>query len=116
MTMRQVSRSARMRRLVQLLANLRTASSIIEGIRVVSIESGLAQNDIWNSLLSTAVVVGNYLWIHGGEITTWNCNSEVAAGNVVTLPSMSITGWSLIGIAQIDRQQHLLYRSIFVLD
>ena len=73
----------------------------------------LAQNHIWNSLVSIAIVVGKYLWIHGGELTTWNCT---AAGNVSTLPSMSITGKSLSDITQLDRQQHILYRSIFILD
>lgn len=51
----------------------------------------LAQKHIWNSLVSTAVVVGKYLWIHGGEFATWNCMGS-GSGNVSGHPSMSIKG------------------------
>ena len=96
MTMCHPSRSAKRHHLVHLLAGLLAASTIIARIIVVSLKLKLTQNDIWNSLVSTAVVVGNYLWIHGGELTTWNCmgdggGSDYAMGNVTTVPSMSIT-------------------------
>ena len=98
MTIGQPSRSAKRHRLVHPLASPLAASFIIAGSKVVSLIFKLAQNDVWNSLISTAVIVGDYLWIHGGELTTWNCTgsgfgslSEADLGNVTTLISMSFT-------------------------
>ena len=53
---------------------------------------------MWDSFNSIAIVVGDCLWIHGGELTTWDCtgrgfgSAESAAGDVSTLPSMFIKG------------------------
>ena len=46
-------------------------------------------------LIYQAIVVGNYLWIHGGEITTWNRKGSVfgsdrGLGDVISSPSTSL--------------------------
>lgn len=74
---------------------------------------------------NVAIVLGGYLYIDGGEITTWNgggsglqTSNPQPEGNIVTLPGMLPQQDHLryASSANRCRQLHILHRSYHVLD
>lgn len=91
-----------------------------------------AYENCWYSLL-LAIIAGNYLYVDGGEIVTWNhsgngvqagygvqgksCFNQTCLGNITVLPGLSFPINSLLSpMLSYIRQLHLLDWSVPVMD